>query len=182
MTTSSSLDITPKDAGGTDASGSDDPLLQWSAIANQATEMMLASAQVISHRTGLMAAAGPAPSADDLDEFSLMTQEKFEAAAESSLSVAAQCLHLNQQMWLQLLAQMRTGMNAMMSAAASTDLAESMGHQATLIAALSPSADAPAQLSSAAAELARRALDPIHARAVANAERLGKHKASDADS
>ena len=158
-----------------------DPLLQWSELANQATEMMLASAQVISHRTGRMATAGPAPSADDLDEFSLMTQEKFEAAAESSLSVAAHCLQLNQQLWTQMLAQMQDAMTAMVSAATSSNLAESMTHQATLITAMSPSVDAHTQLSNAAADLTRRALDPIHARATANAERLARHKPTDAE-
>ena len=159
----------------------DDPVLQWSELANQATEMMLASAQVISHRTGRMATAGPAPSADDLDEFSLMTQEKFEAAAESSLSVAAHCLQLNQQLWTQMLAQMQDAMTAMVSAATSSNLAESMTHQATLITAMSPSVDAHTQLSNAAADLTRRALDPIHARATANAERLARHKPTDAE-
>lgn len=159
----------------------DDPLLQWSELANQATEMMLASAQVISHRTGRMATAGPAPSADDLDEFSLMTQEKFEAATESSLSVAAHCLQLNQQLWTQMLAQMQDAMTAMVSAATSSNLAESMTHQATLITAMSPSVDAHTQLSNAAADLTRRALDPIHARATANAERLARHKPTDAE-
>lgn len=159
----------------------DDPVLQWSELANQATEMMLASAQVISHRTGRMAAAGPAPSTDDLDEFSLMTQEKFEAATESSLSVAAHCLQLNQQLWTQMLAQMRDAMTAMVSAATSSNLAESMTHQATLITAMSPSVDAHTQLSNAAADLTRRALDPIHARATANAERLARHKPTDAE-
>lgn len=159
----------------------DDPVLQWSELANQATEMMLASAQVISHRTGRMAAAGPAPSTDDLDEFSLMTQEKFEAATESSLSVAAHCLQLNQQLWTQMLAQMQDAMTAMVSAATSSNLAESMTHQATLITAMSPSVDAHTQLSNAAADLTRRALDPIHARATANAERLARHKPTDAE-
>ncbi len=166
----------------TPAANADDPLLQWTTLANQASEMMLASAQVISHRTGRMAAAGPAPSADDLDEFSLMTQEKFEAAAESSWSVAEHCLQLNQQLWMQMLTQMQAGMTAMMSAAASSNIAESMTHHATAIAAMSPTADAHAQFANAAADLARRALDPIHARATANAERLGRHKATDADS
>lgn len=150
-----------------------DPLQPWTALATQATEMMLASVQVISHRTGRMATAGAAPSADDLDEFSLMAQEKFEAAAESSSSVTAHWLQLNQQLWMQMLTQMQAGMTAMMSAATSTNLAESMTHHATLFAAMSPSADAHAQFSSAAAALTRRALDPIHARATANAERLG---------
>ena len=192
MTSPAPRHLSPTDEGRATAAASarldptpcapdDDPLLQWSELANQATEMMLASAQVISHRTGRMATAGPAPSADDLDEFSLMTQEKFEAAAESSLSVAAHCLQLNQQLWTQMLAQMQDGMTAMVSAATSSNLAESMTHQATLIAAMSPSVDAHAQLSNAAADLTRRALDPIHARATANAERLARHKPTDAE-
>ena len=192
MTSPAPRHLSPTDAGGATAAESarldptppapdDDPVLQWSELANQATEMMLASAQVISHRTGRMATAGPAPSADDLDEFSLMTQEKFEAAAESSLSVAAHCLQLNQQLWTQMLAQMQDAMTAMVSAATSSNLAESMTHQATLITAMSPSVDAHTQLSNAAADLTRRALDPIHARATANAERLARHKPTDAE-
>ena len=192
MTSPAPRHLSPTDEGRATAAASarldptpcapdDAPLLQWSALANQATEMMLASAQVISHRTGRMATAGPAPSADDLDEFSLMTQEKFEAAAESSLSVAAHCLQLNQQLWTQMLAQMQDAMTAMVSAATSSNLAESMTHQATLITAMSPSVDAHTQLSNAAADLTRRALDPIHARATANAERLARHKPTDAE-
>ena len=192
MTSPAPRHLSPTDEGRATAAASarldptpcapdDDPVLQWSELANQATEMMLASAQVISHRTGRMATAGPAPSADDLDEFSLMTQEKFEAATESSLSVAAHCLQLNQQLWTQMLAQMQDAMTAMVSAATSSNLAESMTHQATLITAMSPSVDAHTQLSNAAADLTRRALDPIHARATANAERLARHKPTDAE-
>ena len=163
----------------TTAASNDDPMLLWTALANQATEMMLASAEVISHRTGRMAAAGAAPSADDMDEFSLMTQEKFEAAAESSSSVTAHWLQLNQQLWTQMFTQMQAGMTAMMSAATSSNLAESMAHHATLFTAMSPSADAHAQFSNAAADLTRRALEPLHARATANAVRLGRHKAAE---
>ena len=155
-----------------------DPLLMWTALANQASEMMFASAEVISHRTGRMAVAGAAPSADDMDEFSLMTQEKFEAAAESSSSVTAHWLQLNQQLWTQMFTQLQAGMTAMMSAATSSNLAESMAHHATLFAAMSPSADTQAQFSNAAADLTRRALEPLHARATANAVRLGRHKAA----
>lgn len=155
-----------------------DPLLPWVGLANQTGEMMLAAAQVIGHRTGRMAAAGPAPSADDLDEFSLMTHEKFEAAAESSWSVTTQWLQLNQQLWTQMLKQMQSGVSALMSAAASPNMAEALAHHAALVTALAPSPDAHAQFSNAAAELARRALEPIHARATANAVRLGGHEAA----
>ena len=161
----------------TAVASSHDPLLLWTALANQATEMMLASAEVISHRTGRMASAGPAPSADDLDEFSLMTQEKFEAAAESSFSVTAHWLQLNQQLWTQTFSQMQAGMSALMSAATSPNVAESMTHHAALITAMSPSVEAQAQFANAAADLAHTALKPIHTRATANAVRLGRHKA-----
>jgi hypothetical protein len=43
--------------------------------------MMSASAQVIGHRTGRMALAGPAPNARDRREIALMGQQKIEAGA-----------------------------------------------------------------------------------------------------
>ncbi|WP_083200359.1 polyhydroxyalkanoate granule-associated phasin [Thauera phenolivorans] len=190
MTSPTLQSTTPQDLARTDATASrqpdpptaviqDDPVQLWTALSNQATEMMFASAQVIGHRTGRMVTAGPAPSADDLDEFSLMTQEKFEAAAESSSSVAAHWLHLNQQAWTQMCVQLQTGMTAMLSAATSWNPVESMAHHVTLFAAMSPSADAHTQFSNAAAGLTRRALEPLHARATANAERLGRPDAAE---
>ena len=64
----------------------------WNTLAMKTAEMMLASAQVIGHRTGRMALAGPAPSARDRREFALMGQEKVEASAQSVQAMAAHLL------------------------------------------------------------------------------------------
>ena len=63
------------------------PFLIWTDLALKTGEMMLASAQVIGHRTGLMAAAGPKPSKRDRREFTLMGQEKIEAAENGFVGI-----------------------------------------------------------------------------------------------
>jgi len=70
------------------------PFLVWTRLAWKTGEMMLASAQVIHHRTGRMAAAGATPSARDRREFALMGQEKLEAGVESAKAMAAQLMTL----------------------------------------------------------------------------------------
>jgi predicted small secreted protein len=59
-------------------------LLVWTRLAWKTGEMMMASAQVIHHRTLRMTAAGATPSARDRPEFALMGQEKLEAGVESA--------------------------------------------------------------------------------------------------
>ena len=59
------------------------PFALWTDLAIQTTGMMLASAEVISHRTARMAQASIPPSGRDTAEFTLMGQEKVEAATES---------------------------------------------------------------------------------------------------
>ena len=72
------------------------PFMFWSDLATKTLEMMLASAQVIGHRTGRMALAGPAPSARDRREFALMGQEKIEAGAQSAQAMAAHMMAMGQ--------------------------------------------------------------------------------------
>ena len=74
------------------------PFLIWTDLALKTGEMMLASAQVIGHRTGRMAAAGPKPSARDRREFTLMGEEKIKAAAESAQAMTAQMMRMNPQL------------------------------------------------------------------------------------
>ena len=59
------------------------PFALWTDLAMQTTGMMLASAEVIGHRTTRMAQSSFPPSAKDAAEFNLMGQEKMEAATES---------------------------------------------------------------------------------------------------
>jgi hypothetical protein len=62
----------------------------WTDLALRTSEMLLASAQVIGHRTGRMATAGPSPNARDRKEFTRMGLEKVAAANESALAMGRQ--------------------------------------------------------------------------------------------
>jgi len=66
------------------------PFMLWTDLALRTGEMLAASAQVIGHRTGRMATAGPSPSARDRKEFTRMGLEKVEAANESALAMSRQ--------------------------------------------------------------------------------------------
>jgi hypothetical protein len=67
----------------------DDPMTLWMKLGTRTNEMLVASAQVIGHRTAQMANAGPLPSAPDQREFALMGQEKIEAATAAAQAMAA---------------------------------------------------------------------------------------------
>ena len=150
------------------------PFLIWMELAMKSGEMMLASAQVIGHRTERIAAAGIMPNAYDLHEFNLMGQEKIDAVAESSRAMTEQMMKMNQQLWARTVGQMQAGVVAMMSLAASRSVAESIARHATLVRTMTRSAGTASQLSRAVARVARSGLNPIHARATANAERLAR--------
>jgi hypothetical protein len=136
-------------------------------------EMMVASAQVIAHRTGCMAFAGPTPSVRD-HEFTLMGQEKSEAAAESARAMATQMMTMNSQLGARAAKQMLEGAPAMMSLAASRTPGQAIRRQAKLVRTMARSAGVTSQLSGSAARLAQRGVKPIHFRATRNAKRLGK--------
>lgn len=147
---------------------------QWTDLALKASEMMFASSQVIAHRTGRMAQAGPLPDERDQREFSLMGQEKLDAARESSQAMVSQLFAANQRLSMRAGNQMLASITAMMSLAASRTPAESAERQARLARAVTRSLASSTTLSKAAARVASRGLDPIHSRAMANARRLGK--------
>jgi len=150
------------------------PFLVWTRLAWKTGEMMLASAQVIHHRTGRMAAAGATPSVRDRREFALMGQEKLEAGVESAKAMAAQLMTLNPLLGARAVKHMMSGAAEVMSLAASRTAGQAMARHAKLVRTMTQSAATAAQLSGAAARLAHRGLIPIHSRATANAKRLGK--------
>ena len=150
------------------------PFLVWAHFAWKTGEMMLASAQVIRHRTSRMAAAGATPSARDRREFALMGQEKIEAGVESASAMAAQMMAMNPLLGARAVKHMMRGMAAVMSLAASRTAGQAMTRHAKLVRTMTQSAATTAQLSGAAARLAQRGLKPIHSRATANAKRLRK--------
>lgn len=140
-------------------------------------EMMLASAQVINHRTGRIAAAGLTPDSRDRREFTLMGQEKIAAASESAQAVAARMLNLNQQMSTLAFNQLVAGTAGIMSVATARTMAQSSKAQAELVRdTMSSSAKAASQLADSVARIAHQGLKPVHSRATANAKRLAKHK------
>jgi hypothetical protein len=149
------------------------PFSAWTSLMLKTSEMMLASAQVIGHRTGRMATAGAIPSARDQKEFTLMGQEKIEAVAESTQAIAAQMIRVNQQLGTMAFEQLIGGAGRVMALAASRTIEQSGRRQAELVRdAVDNSADAASQLSGSIAGLAHHGLKPIHSRAMGNAKRL----------
>jgi hypothetical protein len=153
----------------------DNPFREWNDLAWKIGEMSMASAQVIVHRNTRMAAAGPKPNARDRQEFMRMGQEKIDASMESARVFTALLLAMNLKFGARAFRHMVTRSAALMSLAASRSVGQSVARQAKLARAVSRSTRlAPSALSDSTARLARRALEPIHARATANARRLGK--------
>ncbi|NMG14619.1 polyhydroxyalkanoate granule-associated phasin [Aromatoleum bremense] len=150
-----------------------DPMRQWTHLAVKTIQTMMASAQVIGHRTTKMAIAGFAPSASDQEEFTLMGQEKFEAAAESAQAMTMHLIKLNQRLWEQTSVGMVGGASAILSLAGSQTLGQSVERQTDLFNVVSESAKNLSRLAGSSVTLAHRGLRPIHAKATANAKRLG---------
>ena len=150
------------------------PFMLWSDLATKTLEMMLASAQVIGHRTGRMALAGPAPNARDRREFALMGQEKIEAGAQSAQAMAAHMMTMSQPWGALAFRHILRSSAAFLSLASSRTPSQLIARQAALARALGQSAVSMADVSKSATKLARRGLKPIHAKATANAKRLRK--------
>jgi hypothetical protein len=151
------------------------PFLMWSRLAWKTGEMAIASAQVIGLRTKRIALAGSLPDPRDQREFALMGQEKGAAAMESAQAVGARILMLNQQFAALAFKQIQSVSASLMSIAASRSAAESVERQSKLAHdTMAGSVVAASKLSGSTAQLARRALKPVHARVSANAKRLGK--------
>lgn len=149
------------------------PLNAWTDLMFKAAETMTASAQVIGHRTARMAMAGPAPSMLDQHEFDLMSREKIEAAAESTHAMAARMLGLHQEIVIMAIQQILSGTANLIAVAGSSSLHQSGRRQSKLAHdTLRDSAEAVSQLNASLADIAGTGLEPIHARATANAKRL----------
>ena len=150
------------------------PFWLWTDLALKGGEMLMASAQVVQQRTQRMAAAGVSPSVRDRREFSRMGREKVDAAADSALAVATQWAGASANVNARAATQMLTGISALMSVLASRTPVQYLQRQEKLLRAMTHSAMTASQLSASGARLAQRALKPVHARATANAKRLGR--------
>lgn len=150
------------------------PFLAWTKLALHTGEMLTASAQVIHHRSGRIAAAGILPDARDRREFRLMGQEKIEAAAESMQAMAVQIANINLQMANAVLRQWISGagMFALLTSPVAALSARRQG--ALLRTAMTDSTALASQAAGSLARLAHHGMRPIHARATGNARRLLK--------
>ena len=152
------------------------PLAIWSRLAVTTGEMLLASANVIHHRTQRMAKASVPPNPRDRREFSRMVKEKGEAARDSAQAMTSQIIKLNQQLGKEAMRQMLVGAADAMAVVSSKTPAQALARQAKLQHSLKKSAAAATKLSKATALVAQKGLRPIHARATANSKRLGQLK------
>jgi hypothetical protein len=149
------------------------PFILWGNLAAKMVEMMLASTQVIAHRTSRMAMAGHTPNRRDRREFALMGQEKLEAGTKSAQAMAAHMLTMGE-FWGAPYRDCLRNYAALVSFANSRTASQAIARQATLARALGQSTLGMAKASTSVTRLAHRGLRPIHAKAVANAKRLGK--------
>ncbi|MGZ5884286.1 MAG: polyhydroxyalkanoate granule-associated phasin [Burkholderiaceae bacterium] len=150
------------------------PFFVWSELAVKTGEMMMASAQVIQHRTGRMAAAGATPNLMDQREFRLMGQEKLDAMTESTQAMALQMLTVNPELGFRAFELMMQSSTAMMSLVTCTTIGQSLNRQAKLAKVLTESANANTELSQSAMNIVQQGLQPIHSRATSNAKRLSR--------
>ncbi|ESQ83331.1 hypothetical protein AEAC466_13865 [Asticcacaulis sp. AC466] len=150
------------------------PFALWVDLGMQTAGMMLASAEVITHRTSRMAQSSWPPSAKDTAEFTLMGAEKVEAAMESLQSVALSMMTLNPLMSAQVWRRMSAVQSDLFSLATSATLTQAMARNAKLTRSLRRAATSANGLSDHTATAALKALQPIRSRAMANAKRLGK--------
>ena len=125
-------------------------------LSRQTSELMLAAPQVVAHRLGRMAVAGPKPSLRDQREFHRMGAEKLAAFGEAWQAMTLQMLKSNQQLaasmmrswWPALTPRPRAKRAALTQAASVWQLA--------------------------ALDILGQGIRPVHRRAVANAKRLGR--------
>ncbi|MBS0595543.1 MAG: hypothetical protein U1E95_00410 [Rubrivivax sp.] len=116
-------------------------------LARDTLQLSIAAPQVVAHRVGRMLRAGPRPTAADRREFHTMSAEKVRAFWQSWAAMTTTAWQMQQQLW---------------SSTGSAAWAWPPAPHRT--AALPPDA---------ALRVLAAGLKPVHARAVANARRLG---------
>jgi hypothetical protein len=126
-------------------------------LSKQTSELMLAAPQVVAHRLGRMAVAGPRPNAKDQREFHRMGAEKLAAFGEAWQAMTLQMLKSNQQLAASMMRSWWPGLTSRSSSAKAA-----------------PVTKAAAAWQHAALDILGQGIRPVHRRAVANAKRLGR--------
>jgi hypothetical protein len=151
------------------------PLMLWADVALKTQEMLLSAGSVIHIRTGRLAKAGLAPSAEDLVEFQLMSHEKLAAVSESGAAIANQLHTTGYSLINRSVRHWLSGASAWAGLATSLTPSQAAAHSHELVSAGQRAMATASQLSSASARVVQRGLKPIHAKATANARRLSAH-------
>ena len=147
----------------------------WSQFGSRFSEMMFASAQVITHRTDRMRPAGASPNAEDSKEFSLMKQEKVDAAVESVQAMALESVLASQRYAAFAFGQFFAGMPALLSLALPGTARQVSERRVRLVrTAVQQSALSANKFSAATGKIIQKGLTPVRKRATANAKRLRK--------
>lgn len=149
------------------------PLMLWTDVALKTQEMLLSSGSVIQIRTERMAMAGLAPSVADLAEFQLMGQEKLTAVSESGAAVVHQLHTTSFSLANRAVRHWLSGATAWVGLVTSITPTQAAAHSHELFSASNRAIATATQLGSASARVVQRGLKPIHAKATANARRLG---------
>ena len=152
------------------------PFLLWSTLGVKAVQMSTAAAQVIAIRTTRMAAHGLRPNAAEQREMRLMGSEKVDAFSRAGHALATGALPLVAGMAGQAWRTSLDLLTASTQLAASRTLPQTLARQRKLADTLMRNAPAVhhGAASTATAQLAHRALAPVHRKATANARRLTK--------
>jgi hypothetical protein len=148
----------------------------WCDLMVQTSEMALASAQVIAHRTQLMASASVRPSVADMREFGLMWSEKGGAAkragqAITSRDVAGSMLH-GSDVYRRLAHSSRDALSLAQSCTPSQFISRYM----QLLSSSGRTAAAMATAAAATARSTKKLVAPYHSASTRNAARLTKAK------
>ena len=147
------------------------PFSLWADLAVTAGEMMLASGQVIGHRTQRMREASVPPSPRDTREFTLMVQEKAEAGGEAAVAIASHAAAMGVDLMMDAPARMMALVPLAMGVATARTVPQMLDAQAKLGKAMLAPVLSP-EMVSAAAKAGQAAVKPFHRRATANARRL----------
>jgi hypothetical protein len=150
------------------------PVLAWNDLAWKMTEMSVASASVIHHRTDLMATAGRVPNGRDRKEFARMRSEKVAAGMQAAVALGWHGAASYVDHSARTFAHMVEATTALMALGASQNANQFLARQPRLARALSRLTESALDLSGSTARMAAAGLAPVHSRAVANAKRLAK--------
>jgi hypothetical protein len=150
------------------------PFHIWANYAWKVGELTLASSQVVSQRSCLLLRSGGAPTVADQRELTLMSQEKYAAAAESAQAMALGYMNLAPQMAMLAFRQMLGGLIPLTTFMTLHTFPLLSRQSRTAYESFARSTTAANQVSRSIEKIASRGLKPIHARARANAKRLNR--------